>query len=83
MWLLRLHWPDGAPSKKSVKAVKKMSNLRRLILSNGDSSAVPYIDSLVDLLSGLLRCVAGLGRTAQLSCLLAAPQCSMGGGVLT
>ena len=40
-----------------MKAVKKMANLRRMILSNGDSSAVPHIDSLVDLLSGMLRWV--------------------------
>uniref|UniRef100_A0A7S3VIQ8 Protein kinase domain-containing protein n=2 Tax=Dunaliella tertiolecta TaxID=3047 RepID=A0A7S3VIQ8_DUNTE len=61
----RLHWPDGAPSKKSVKAVKKMSNLRRLILNNGDASAVPHIDSLVDLLSGMLRYEPEQRMTAQ------------------
>jgi hypothetical protein len=32
-----------------------MSNLRRIILNNGDSSAVAHIDQLVDLLSGMLR----------------------------
>lgn len=51
----RLAWPEGAPNKKAVKAVKKLANLRRLILEHGDSSAVPYLDPLVDLLTALLR----------------------------
>uniref|UniRef100_A0A7S0S3R3 Protein kinase domain-containing protein n=1 Tax=Chlamydomonas leiostraca TaxID=1034604 RepID=A0A7S0S3R3_9CHLO len=51
----KLCWPDGAANKKSVKAVKKLSNIRRLILEHGDSSAVPYLDTLVDLIQGMLR----------------------------
>lgn len=51
----KLCWPDGAPSRKSVKAVKKLANIRRVVLEHGDSSAVPYLDTLVDLLGGMLR----------------------------
>ncbi|KAJ9534697.1 hypothetical protein QJQ45_013058 [Haematococcus lacustris] len=51
----RLCWPDASTTKKSVKAVKKLTGLRRLILEHGDSSAVPHLDLLVDLLTELLR----------------------------
>ncbi|GFH13427.1 protein kinase domain-containing protein, partial [Haematococcus lacustris] len=51
----RLCWPDTSTTKKSVKAVKKLTGLRRLILEHGDSSAVPHLDLLVDLLTELLR----------------------------
>ena len=43
-------------SKKSVKAVGKLSSsLRQLILDQGDASAAPHVDSLSDLLMALLR----------------------------
>jgi hypothetical protein len=37
-----------------------MHGLRRHLLEHGDSSAVPHVDMLVDLLAGLLRC-GGVG----------------------
>ena len=32
----RLNWPDGAASRKSVKAVKRLSGLHQLILEQGE-----------------------------------------------
>ena len=48
-------WPEGAPSKKSVRAVKKLARLRNIIATQGDASALPYVDLLCDLLLQLLR----------------------------
>ncbi|KXZ55462.1 hypothetical protein GPECTOR_2g1011 [Gonium pectorale] len=51
----RLNWPDGAASRKSVKAVKKLGGLHQLILDHGDPSARLYAMELVDLISCMLR----------------------------
>jgi hypothetical protein len=56
----RLAWPETGTPKKSVRAVNKMTNLRRLIQEHGDTSAVPYLDMLVDLISGMLRYEPGI-----------------------
>ncbi|GIL52420.1 hypothetical protein Vafri_8302 [Volvox africanus] len=50
----RLNWPDGA-SRKSIKAVKRLSGLHQLILEQGDTSARPYATELVDLIGSMLR----------------------------
>ncbi|GIL79629.1 hypothetical protein Vretimale_12329 [Volvox reticuliferus] len=50
----RLNWPDGA-SRKSIKAVKRLSGLHQLILAQGDTSARPYATELVDLIGSMLR----------------------------
>jgi len=60
----RLAWPDGATSKKSVKAVSKLRAVRRHLLENGDSSAVPHVDLLVDLVTRLLAYEPGDRLTA-------------------
>mmetsp|Transcript_29020 Transcript_29020/g.64016 ORF Transcript_29020/g.64016 Transcript_29020/m.64016 type:complete len:454 (-) Transcript_29020:627-1988(-) len=61
----KLTWPEGAPSKKSVKAVKRLTNLTQLILEHGHTSAWPYVEMLCDLLHGLLRYDAEERLTAQ------------------
>lgn len=35
----RLNWPDGAATRKSVKAVKRLSGLHQLILTQGELGA--------------------------------------------
>ncbi|GFR49286.1 hypothetical protein Agub_g11295 [Astrephomene gubernaculifera] len=51
----RLNWPDGAASRKSVKAVKRLGGLHQLILDQGDPSARAYAQELVDLIASMLR----------------------------
>ena len=51
----RLNWPEGAPNRKSVKAVKSLPALRHIILKQGDQSASPYVDTICDLIGALLR----------------------------
>ncbi len=43
----RLNWPAGAASRKSVRAVQKMRDLRDIIQSGCDASVKPHIDTLV------------------------------------
>eukprot|EP01018_Ginkgo_biloba_P011418 Gb_04190 [translate_table: standard] len=47
----RLDWPEGAGSRESIKAVKKLPQLRNLVMRHVDHSA----SALIDLLEGLLR----------------------------
>lgn len=51
----RLNWPDGAASRKSVKAVRRLTGLEQLILDQGDPTAKGYEDEVVDLITSLLR----------------------------
>ncbi|KAH6559449.1 hypothetical protein KP509_1Z008500 [Ceratopteris richardii] len=46
-----LNWPDGAVSRESVRAVRRMTRLRNLIMQHVDHSA----GLLIDLLQGLLK----------------------------
>ncbi|KAL2346887.1 hypothetical protein Fmac_000887 [Flemingia macrophylla] len=46
----RLRWPEGAVSRESINAVKKLGHLKDIVSCNVDSSRA----SLTDLLSGLL-----------------------------
>ncbi|KAL2539582.1 Serine/threonine-protein kinase AFC2 [Abeliophyllum distichum] len=47
----RLNWPEGAPSRDSMKAVLKLPRLQNLIMQHVDHSA----GDLIHLLQGLLR----------------------------
>lgn len=47
----RLNFPEGASSRESIRAVKKLPRLRNLIMEHADHSA----GSLIDLLQGLLK----------------------------
>uniref|UniRef100_A0A7R9VL20 Protein kinase domain-containing protein n=1 Tax=Chlamydomonas euryale TaxID=1486919 RepID=A0A7R9VL20_9CHLO len=51
----RLNWPEAAASKKSVKVVKRMVPLDKLILEQGDMSSWPHVGVLVDLVTQLLQ----------------------------
>ncbi|XP_048133016.1 serine/threonine-protein kinase AFC2 isoform X2 [Rhodamnia argentea] len=48
----RLNWPEGAVSRESIRAVKKLDSLQNLVSQHADSSR----SSLTDLLRGLLKC---------------------------
>jgi dual-specificity kinase len=45
-----LNWPDGAVSRESIRAVRRVPRLRDLITSHVDHSA----SELIDLIQGLL-----------------------------
>ncbi|XP_059640340.1 serine/threonine-protein kinase AFC3 isoform X3 [Cornus florida] len=47
----RLNWPEGAVSRESIRAVRKLDRLKDLVLQHVDYSR----SSLVDLLHGLLK----------------------------
>ncbi|KAI5586459.1 serine/threonine-protein kinase AFC3 isoform X2 [Populus trichocarpa] len=47
----RLNWPEGAVSRESIRAVKKLDRLKLMISQHVDSSR----SSLIDLLHGLLK----------------------------
>ncbi|XP_022871941.1 serine/threonine-protein kinase AFC2-like isoform X3 [Olea europaea var. sylvestris] len=47
----RLDWPEGAPSRDSIKAVLKLPRLQNLVMQHVDHSA----GDLIHLLQGLLR----------------------------
>ncbi|XP_020260293.1 serine/threonine-protein kinase AFC2-like isoform X2 [Asparagus officinalis] len=47
----RLHWPEGASSRESIKAVSKLPRLQNLVMQHVDHSA----GDLIDLLKGLLK----------------------------
>ncbi|BDA46929.1 Serine/threonine-protein kinase AFC2 [Coccomyxa sp. Obi] len=52
---LVLNWPGGAASRRSVRAVAKLSPLKTLMSSLGDKSLRPHLDALLDLLMQMLR----------------------------
>merc|ERR1711915_2204 len=47
----RLNWPEGAASRESIRAVRKVSRLRNLVMQHVDHSA----GVLSDLLENLLK----------------------------
>ncbi|XP_010254141.1 PREDICTED: serine/threonine-protein kinase AFC3 isoform X2 [Nelumbo nucifera] len=47
----RLNWPEGAVSRESIRAVKKLDRLKNLVSQHVESSSA----SLTDLLHGLLK----------------------------
>lgn len=51
----RLNWPAGAPNKKSIRTVKRMFGLRKLILEQGNVTSWPMVDLLCDLIQEMLR----------------------------
>lgn len=60
---LVLNWPGGAASRRSVRAVAKLSPLKTLMSSLGDKSLRPHLDALLD----LLMQVSSSGRPCQIS----------------
>ncbi|MEW5301695.1 MAG: hypothetical protein WDW36_004538 [Sanguina aurantia] len=50
-----LDWPNQSSGRKSLKAVKRMRDLKQTVLSKGDPSSFAYADDLVDLLQEMLR----------------------------
>lgn len=50
----KLNWPEGADGKKSVKAVAKMKPLADHLRAHADSSVLPYLGQIVDLVSKLM-----------------------------
>ncbi|KAG8044889.1 hypothetical protein GUJ93_ZPchr0008g13420 [Zizania palustris] len=57
----RLNWPEGAVSRESIRAVKKLDRLKDLIARNSDHSRT----ALADLLCGLLKFEPSERLTAQ------------------
>ncbi|XP_062203779.1 serine/threonine-protein kinase AFC3-like [Phragmites australis] len=57
----RLNWPEGAISRESIRAVRKLDRLKDLVSRNADHSRA----ALADLLHGLLRFEPSERLTAQ------------------
>ncbi|CAN4124092.1 unnamed protein product [Withania somnifera] len=57
----RLHWPEGATSRESIKSVMKLPRLQNLVMQQVDHSA----GDLIDLLQGLLRFDPSVRMTAR------------------
>ena len=51
----RLNWPDGASSRKSIRAVRRLLELRQWIEDVGTKSVRPFLDDFVDLVAELMR----------------------------
>lgn len=49
-----LNWPDGASSRKSIRAVRRLLKLQKWIEEVGDKSIRPHLEDFVDLISKLL-----------------------------
>ncbi|KAJ7958608.1 Serine/threonine protein kinase [Quillaja saponaria] len=60
-WGSQLNWPEGAVSRESIKAVRKLDRLKVLVSLYVDSSR----SSLIDLLLGLLKYDPAERLTAQ------------------
>jgi len=54
----RLNWPDGADSKRSVKAVSKIRPLAEHLRAHADSSIGPYLDSVTGAIHLILSYLA-------------------------
>lgn len=50
----RLNWPDGADGRKSIRAVRKMVELRETLREKADTGLRPYLADALDLLHKLL-----------------------------
>jgi len=51
----RLNWPDGASSRKSIRAVRRLLELKQWIEDVGSKSVKPFLDDFVDLVAELMR----------------------------
>lgn len=51
----RLNWPDGASSRKSIRAVRRLLELREWIADVGSKTVKPFLDDFVDLVAALMR----------------------------
>jgi dual-specificity kinase len=50
----RLHWPEGAEGKRSLRAVGKLKSMRSYLESNADPSVHPHLRVIVDLVTKLM-----------------------------
>lgn len=51
----RLNWPDGAESKKSIKAVQKLKRLREFLKLHAEEAVRQHLDVIGDLLQRMLE----------------------------
>lgn len=51
----RLNWPEGAQSRKNIRSVRKLADLRTHIEDLGDPSVKPHLLSFIDLVQGMLQ----------------------------
>lgn len=54
----KLSWPEGATSRKSLRAVRRLTDLRELLSSRADQSvpgSAEAVEALASLIEGLLR----------------------------
>lgn len=51
----RLRWPEGAQSRKNIRSVRKLADLKTHIQEVGDPSIRPHLDSFIDLVQGMLQ----------------------------
>lgn len=51
----RLNWPEGAQSRKNIRSVRKLSDLKSHIQELGEPSVRPHLDSFIDLVRGMLQ----------------------------
>ena len=51
----QLNWPEGASSRKSIRAVRRLLSLRNWVAEIGDKSVKTCIDDFVDLVTSLMR----------------------------
>lgn len=62
----RLYWPEGAPSRESERAVRKMKTLESIIQDAGELGPLQALHApLIELLRGLLRYEPGERLTAK------------------
>lgn len=50
----RLNWPEGAQSRKNIRSVRKLMELKTLVQELGDRSVIAHLDTFVDLVEKLL-----------------------------
>ena len=50
----RLHWPEGAEGKRSLRAVARLKNMRSYLTVHTDPSVHPHIPLIVDLVTKLM-----------------------------
>jgi len=54
----KLSWPEGATSRKSLRAVRRLTDLRELLSNRADQSvagSAEAVEALASLIEGLLR----------------------------
>ncbi|KAI7843948.1 hypothetical protein COHA_002486 [Chlorella ohadii] len=51
----RLNWPDGAESKKSLKAVQRLKKLKEYLKQHCEDAVRPHLDCVADLIRRMLE----------------------------